>query len=65
MTFDNAAAGQHTLRVRVGNLLINQLRPIVQSGAGKWHEWNPQEKDYRSGLFGPVKVFYTKVHGED
>lgn len=57
--FSNVEAGQHRLHVRVGNLLINQLRPVVQAGEGKWYEWDPQDEEYRSGLFGPVKIFYS------
>ena len=58
--FRNVPAGWHTLRVRVGNLLINQLRSAAESGRGRWHRWAPSEEDYRSGLFGPVILEYEK-----
>ena len=58
--FQNVAAGRHTLRVRVGNLLINRLKSAVESGRGRWHRWAPSEADYRSGLFGPVILEYEK-----
>lgn len=58
--FQNVSAGRHTLRVRVGNLLINRLRSAVESGRGRWHRWAPSEADYRNGLFGPVILEYEK-----
>ena len=58
--FQNVAAGRHTLRVRVGNLLINRLKSAVESGRRRWHRWAPSEADYRSGLFGPVILEYEK-----
>ena len=58
--FQNVSAGRHTLRVHVGNLLINRLKSAVESGRGRWHRWAPSEADYRSGLFGPVILEYEK-----
>lgn len=53
-----ARAGRNELRVRVGNLVVNEMAQFAdRKRLGTWG-WGapPQPADYEAGLFGPVKI---------
>jgi len=53
--FANIPAGEHTVHVRVGNLMTNVLAPHQWDDQDPhWHYWDPHPEDFRSGIFGPV-----------
>ena len=54
----SVAAGIHTLHVRVGNLMVNQLQNhVTDSGTRKFHQWAPKSEHFKSGMFGPVVMY--------
>ena len=56
-----AKEGENRIRVRVGNLMVNEMGG--EDDLGKLRTWgwqNPPEASYEGGLFGPVKIKFIK-----
>jgi hypothetical protein len=53
--------GKNQLRVRIGNLMVNEMGG--KDDLGKLRHWgwqNPPDSSFEAGLFGPVKINVTK-----
>lgn len=61
---DNLKPGKNTIKVKVGNLIANEI--WIKDDMGKLREWNwawkedPDLSQYSAGLFGPIKLIYTE-----
>ncbi len=59
---DNLKPGENEIKVRIGNLIANEI--WIKDDMGKLREWNwawkedPDLSQYSAGLFGPVKLIY-------
>ncbi|MCK5205814.1 MAG: hypothetical protein KAR15_18160, partial [Desulfobacterales bacterium] len=53
--------GENKIRVRVGNLMVNEMGG--EDDLGKLRTWGwhtPPDSSFEAGLFGPVKINVTK-----
>jgi len=51
--------GEHKLRIRVGNLMVNEMG--LKDDLGELRHWGwqgtPEDSCFDAGLFGPVRLF--------
>jgi len=53
--------GKNKLRVRIGNLMVNEMGGKDDLGILRHWGWqNPPDSSFEAGLFGPVKINVTK-----
>jgi len=54
--------GENTIKVRIGNLIVNKLWTVSDMGFMRLWSWrnSPELKDFDAGLYGPVKIMITK-----
>jgi hypothetical protein len=60
-TTSEVKKGENRLRVRVGNLMVNQMGGMDDLGKLRTWGWQtPPPASFEAGLFGPVKIKMTK-----
>jgi hypothetical protein len=61
VTSSEIKKGENRLRVRVGNLMVNQMGGMDDLGKLRTWGWQtPPPSSFEAGLFGPVKIKMTK-----
>jgi len=54
--------GENRVRVRIGNLMVNEMGISDDLGTLRHWGWNgvPQDAEFDAGLFGPVRIIFYK-----